>query len=167
MCAVQARQGAVLVSCTAGPACISGSAAALAQQCAARCRGSYSVLRCSGDSLQAESVQEQPLLKQNNLQKYRCCLWPRPDLAKEKRLCPGQGLAQPHTAPSHRAQPSGQAYSRPPVLPSPSSKRTHAPRARGSLRVASSCPSPTLGQGMQCSGGCPLPRACRGSAAHC
>lgn len=45
------------------------------------------------------SVQEQPLLKQNNLQKYRYSLRPRPDLAKEEQgPCPGQGLAQPHGA---------------------------------------------------------------------
>lgn len=45
------------------------------------------------------SVQEQPLLKQNNLQKYRYSLCPRPDVAKEEQgSCPGQGLARPRGA---------------------------------------------------------------------
>lgn len=52
--------------------------------------------------MQAASVQEQPLLKQNNLQKYRYSPCPRPDLAKEEQgSCPGQGLAQPHGAFGH------------------------------------------------------------------
>lgn len=120
----------------AGPASISGSAAAVAQCClgpmalpagveqalhapgapvpwgqlAGQTRQAPAPVLCiwlpclavQSGVMQAASVQEQPLLKQNNLQKYRYSPCPRPDLAKEEQgSCPGQGLAQPHGAFGH------------------------------------------------------------------
>lgn len=86
--------------------------------------GPGSICRCFPPQLltpravQAVSVQEQPLLKQNNLQKYRYSLCPRPDLAKEEQgSCPGQGLAQPHRAFGHRGCLHPTLWARP--VPSP------------------------------------------------
>lgn len=122
-------------------------------------------------ALRAASVQEQPLLKQNNLQKYRYSLCPRPDLAKEEQgSCPGQGLAQPHRAFGHRGRVHPTLQARP--VPSPW-VRSHPPSKRSShgwrfpTSTARSCPSPVLGQGTWWSGGCPPPRVFRGSAAPC
>lgn len=116
-------------------------------------------------SQQAASVQEQPLLKQNNLQKYRYSPCPRPDLAKEEQgSCPGQGLAQPHGAFGHggcvHPNSGGQACSQPQGhSPPPHSKRcSHGQRFPPSR--ARSCPSPVLGQGTRWGGGCPPLRSC-------
>lgn len=87
--------------------------------------------------MQAASVQEQPLLKQNNLQKYRYSPCPRPDLAKEEQgSCPGQGLAQPHGAFGH----GGHVHPTQGARPVPSLRvtlllltATVAPTGRGSL----------------------------------
>lgn len=88
--------------------------------------------------MQAASVQEQPLLKQNNLQKYRYSPCPRPDLAKEEQGSrPGQGLAQPHGAFGHRGCVHPTEGARP--IPSPRVTllllltATVAPTGRGSL----------------------------------
>lgn len=111
-------------------------------------------LLAQGDA-EAASVQEQPLLKQNNLQKYRYSLCPRPDLAKEEQgSCPGQGLAQPHRAfghrgsvhPTHRARPVPSPSG---SLSSPSSERALLAWAevpsQHSAQLPQSCPGPGHG----------------------
>lgn len=110
--------------------------------------------------MQAASVQEQPLLKQNNLQKYRYSLCPRPDLAKEEQgSCPGQGLAQPHGAFGHRGfvhpTQGSQACSQPQGHSPPPYSKCCSHRQRFPPSSARSCPSPVLGQGTRWGGGCP------------
>lgn len=123
-------------------------------------------LAVQSGAMQAASVQEQPLLKQNNLQKYRYSPCPRPDLAKEEQGSrPGQGLAQPHGAfghggcvhPNSGSQACSQPQGHSPPPPPPHSKRC-SHRQRFPPSRARSCPSPVLGQGTRWGGGCAPPR---------
>lgn len=101
-------------------------------------------------AVQVASVQEQPLLKQNNLQKYRYSLCPRPDLAKEEQgSCPGQGLAQPHRAFEGPRAPSssGQACSKPPGSLSSSSERAFLPWAEVPYQRSAQLPQSHPGPG--------------------
>lgn len=126
--------------CAVGPAsCVSAGPGG-------RCSCVTAQLLAPG-AVEAASVQEQPLLKQNNLQKYRYSLCPRPDLAKEERgSCPGQGLAQPHRAFGRRGRIHPTLWAKP--LPSPR-VRSHSPLSeRCSHRwiypsqLPQSCPGP-------------------------
>lgn len=179
----------------AGPASISGSAAAVAQCClgpvalpagaelalhtphmpvSSSCgapvpdKASTSPSLCiwlpclavQSGVMQAASVQEQPLLKQNNLQKYRYSPCPRPDLAKEEQgSCPGQGLAQPHGTFGHggcvHPNQGGQACSQPQGHSPPPYSKCCSHRQRFPPSSVRSCPSPVLGQGTRWDGGCP------------